>query len=160
MQGFDNTIQAEFLSNNPWILFIGSCIWCGQGWDINGISYWLIARRIDHIPQSLFGILYAASFWISVPEKYKFLLLTCPQPPYAFTIHLQISSDKRYCCKYQKQKKQYFCVCNKVIAALTLITRKLRYLLLSIIILYSSEPSSNTCLQKPKPRRDLTWIFF
>lgn len=66
-------------------------IWIGssQRWDIDWVSNWLVTRRVDHVPQSLFSILDTSSFWITITQEDKLLLLSCPQATYTLLIDLQ-----------------------------------------------------------------------
>lgn len=61
----------------------------GQRRYIDGISDGLVARRIDHVSQSLLGVLNATAFWVSVSQEHQLLLLPCPKASDAFFIHLQ-----------------------------------------------------------------------
>lgn len=61
----------------------------GQGGHVDGISNRLVAGRIDHVPQGLFGVLDATPFGVSVSEEDQLLLLPCPEASHAFFIHLQ-----------------------------------------------------------------------
>lgn len=61
----------------------------GEGRDVDGIPDGLVAGRVDHIPQGLFGVLNATTLRVSVPEEDQLLLLPRPEAPDAFLIHLQ-----------------------------------------------------------------------
>ena len=83
------------------------------------------------LPKRLFGVLYAASLRVPVPQEDELLLLARPQAPHALPRSVRQFTRQKFLVSY----------------LLSLITLKLRCLLLSIIILYSSVPSSTTCLR-------------
>lgn len=53
-------------------------------------TYGLITRRVDHVPQSLFRVLYGASFGIPVPQEDELLLLAGPKTSNTLPVHLQM----------------------------------------------------------------------
>lgn len=151
MPGADDKVldipEADWASQDLSELRVWATVGSGQWRYIDGISDRLVAGGIDHVPQSLLGILNASTFWISVSEEDQFLLLPCPKATDTFFIHLCHKRLKYlYYLVLHIRKSNTKGIKDKLwsTAGLTLITRKLRYLLLSIMILYSLVPSSRT----------------
>lgn len=84
-------------------------IWIGssQRWDVDWVSNWLVTRGVDHVPQSLFCILDTSSFWITVTQKDKLLLLSCPQATHTLLIHLQNMTDRSQVERLCQKVKQW-----------------------------------------------------
>ena len=70
-------------------LGVGVAVGRGQRRNVDGISNGLVARRVDHVPQSLLGVLNAAAFWVPVSQEHQLLLLTCPKASDTLFVHLQ-----------------------------------------------------------------------
>lgn len=92
MPGADDKVldipEADWASQDLSELRVWATIGSGQWRYIDGISDGLVAGGIDHVPQSLLGILNASTFWVPVSEEDQFLLLPCPQASDTFFIHL------------------------------------------------------------------------
>lgn len=61
----------------------------GERGNVDGISYGLVTRGIDHVTKSLLGVLDAPTLWVSVSEEHQLLLLPCPKASDTLFIHLQ-----------------------------------------------------------------------
>lgn len=70
-------------------LGVGIAVGRGQRRNVDGISDGLVAGRVDHVPQSLLGVLNAAAFWVPVSQEHQLLLLARPKASDALFIHLQ-----------------------------------------------------------------------
>lgn len=64
----------------------------GQWRHVDGISDWLITGGVDHVAQSLLGVLNAAALRVSVPQEHQLLLLPGPEASDTLFIHLQHES--------------------------------------------------------------------
>lgn len=65
---------------------------CQRGY-VDWISNRLVARRVDHVTQSLLGVLDAPTLWISISQEHQLLLLPCPKSSDTFFIYLQQNSQ-------------------------------------------------------------------
>ena len=63
---------------------VGRC----QGGHVDWVANGLVTGGVDHIPQSLLGVLNAAALWVAITQEDQLLLLPCPQPSDTFSIHL------------------------------------------------------------------------
>lgn len=68
---------------------MGPCVGSGEWGDVDGVSDGLVTGRVNHIPQSLFGILDAAAFRVPVTQENQLLLLSGPQPAHTLPVHLK-----------------------------------------------------------------------
>ena len=82
-------IITGFSPNDIRVLLIRSTVWRGQWWNVDWVANRLVTWRINHVAQCLFGILYAATLRIAIPQVYQLLQLSGPQATNTFSIHLQ-----------------------------------------------------------------------
>jgi len=81
--------DADGASQDVSELWVRVAVGGGQRRYVDWISNRLIARRIDHVTQSLLGVLDAPALWVSVSQEHQLLLLSCPKASDTFFIHLQ-----------------------------------------------------------------------
>lgn len=81
--------NADWASQDVSKLGVRVAVGGGQWRYIDGIADGLVTRRIDHVSQSLLGILNAPALWVSVSQEHQLLLLPCPKASDTFFIHLQ-----------------------------------------------------------------------
>lgn len=93
MPGADNKVSdiadADWASQDVSELGVRVAVGGGQRRHIDGISDGLVTRRIDHVSQSLLGVLNAPALWVSVSQEHQLLLLPCPKASDTFFIDLQ-----------------------------------------------------------------------
>lgn len=70
-------------------LGVGVAVGGGQRRHVDGVPDGLVARRVNHVPQGLFGVLDAAPLRVPVSEEDQLLLLPRPKAPDAFFVDLQ-----------------------------------------------------------------------
>lgn len=96
MPGADNKVpdvsNADGASQDVSELRVGVAVGGGQRGYVDWISNRLVARRVDHVTQSLLGVLNAPTLWVSIPQEHQLLLLPCPESSDTFFIHLQQTS--------------------------------------------------------------------
>jgi len=85
----EECIITGFSSNDTRVLLICSTVRRRQRWNVDWIANRLVTRWINHVAQCLFGILYAATLGIAIPQVYQLLQLSGPQATNTFSIHLQ-----------------------------------------------------------------------
>lgn len=92
MPGADDKVSdvpdADRASEDVSELGVRVAVGGGQRRYIDGIPDGLVARGIDHVSQSLLGVLNAPALWVSVSQEHQLLLLPCPKASDTFFIHL------------------------------------------------------------------------
>lgn len=76
----------------------------GERRDVDGVTDGLVARRVDHVPQGLLGVLDAASLRVAVPQENQLLLLPRPQASDAFSVDLEGAVHEQNVCLMIKWK--------------------------------------------------------
>ena len=69
-------------------LLMGGGVGRGEGRDVDGVADGLVAGRVDHVAQSLLGVLDAPTFRVAVAEVDELLLLARPQTAHTLPVHL------------------------------------------------------------------------
>jgi len=72
----------------------------GEGRHVDGVADGLVARRVDHVPEGLLGVLNAAALRVAVAQENQLLLLPRPQPAHTLPVHLQ-GAETRAECKHE-----------------------------------------------------------
>lgn len=111
MPGADNKVSdipdADGASQDVSELGVCVAVRGGQWRYIDGIADGLVARRIDHVSQSLLGVLNAPALRVSVPQEHQLLLLPCPKASDTFFVHLQHKrGSSHYVLCQQKNKSR------------------------------------------------------
>lgn len=89
--------DADGASQDVSELGVSVAVGGGQWGHVDGIPDGLVTRGVDHVPQSLFGVLDAAALRVSVPQEDQFLLLPRPETSNTFFIHLQHKKGLNEC---------------------------------------------------------------
>lgn len=93
MPGADNKVSdvpdADGASQDVSELRMRVAVGGGQRRYVDGISDGLVTRGIDHVSQSLLGVLNAPALRVSVSQEHQLLLLPRPEASDTFFIHLQ-----------------------------------------------------------------------
>lgn len=61
----------------------------GERGDIDGVTDGLVTRRVDHVPQGLFGVLNAAALRVAIAQENQLLLLPRPQASDTLSVDLE-----------------------------------------------------------------------
>lgn len=109
----------------------------GEGRHVDGVAERLVAGGVDHVAQRLLGVLDAAALGVAVAQKHQLLLLPRPQATHTLTVDLRATRKGQGAGTREGAELGAW-------AIPTLMTRKLRWRRLSMMILYSSEASSRT----------------
>lgn len=88
-----DALEAERAAPDAARVLVCSCVWGGEGRHEHGVSQWLVAWRVDHVPQCLLWVLDASSLWITVTQEDELLLLSCPQPTH--TLFIDLTEEQR-----------------------------------------------------------------